>query len=109
MRGSKLAVTATLIALVVALSTPATGWARAELTNLGGAVCCLDLDIRVTVGLDGGRLRSALEVAGRELASVSVGPQDAVRLGVPIVMIVTELQRARTDRLVSSPGNSGVR
>jgi hypothetical protein len=57
------------------------------------------------VRVSGGHLRSALELSGLELASMTLGPRDAVRWGVPILTIVTELQNARTDRLVSSRGN----
>jgi hypothetical protein len=40
---------------------------------------------------------------------VTIGPADAVRWGVPIVTVVTELQNARTDRLGKSRGNKGAR
>jgi hypothetical protein len=109
MRRKALAVTVASIALAFVMITPATGWARAELADLGADVCCLDLDLRVTVGVDGGRLRSTLEFAGREFACVTLGPKDAVRWGVPIVMIVAEFRSARTNLLVPSSGNTGVR
>jgi hypothetical protein len=105
MKRSTLLVTTLAIALAFLMGAPVAGWSRTEVASLGGTVCCLDLDLRVTVAVDDGQLRSAFEFAGRELACVTLTPGDAVRWGVPIVTIVTELQNARTDRLVMSRGN----
>ena len=106
MRRNTLTVTALAVALAIALVAPATGWARTEAVSLGGTLCCLDLGLRVTLRVEEGHLRSALEFSGRELARVTLTPGDAVRWGVPIVTILTELQNARIDRLGSSRGNT---
>jgi hypothetical protein len=97
------------LALALALALPSCGWARAELVNLGDAACNLDLGLRLTLNVGDGGLRSALELSGRELASVRLVPRDVVRWGVPIVTVVTELTKARTDRLTMSRDNVTVR
>jgi len=109
MRRSTMTITALAMALAVVLGTPATGWARTEIASLGHGLCCFDLGLRVTLSVNGGELRGSLEFSGRELVCLTLGPEDAVRWGVPIVTIVTELQNARTDRLVSSRGTTRVR
>ena len=109
MRRSTLTVTALTAALVVVLGAPTAVWARAEVAVVGDAACCFDLGLRVTVSADDGHLRSALEFAGREVVSVTLGPADVVRWGVPFVTILTELQNARTDRFISSRGNATAR
>jgi len=109
MRRSTLTVTALAVALAVVLVSPVTGWARTEVASLGGPVCCFDIGLQLTVEALDGQLRSVLGFAGRELLSVTLAPADAVKWGVPIVTVVTELQNARTDRLVSSRGNVSAR
>jgi hypothetical protein len=96
-------------ALALVLAVPSAGSAKAEFVGSGDAVCSLDLGLRVTLRVDGGSVRSALEFSGRTLASLTLCPQEAVRWGVPVVMLVTEFQNARTDRLLASRGNTGVR
>ena len=53
---------------------------------------------------DDGALRCALELTGRELATVRLGAQDAVRWGIPIVSIAAGLTTARTNRLATESG-----
>ena len=104
MRRNSPTANALALLLAITLAAPSAGWARAELVSLGEAGCCLDLGLRVRLTVSEGSLRSAFEFAGRELAHVTLAPGDAVRWGVPIIALITELQNARTDRLVSSRG-----
>jgi hypothetical protein len=97
------------LALAATLVTPRAGLARAEFVTPGDAACCLDLGLRVTLRVDGRGVRSALELSGRELTHLTLDPRDAVRWGVPIVILVTEFRNARMDRLAVSRGNTGVR
>jgi hypothetical protein len=98
------AVLALALALAATLAAPSTGWAWAEFVDLGEAACCFDLGLRVTLNFDHGGVKSALVLSGREFASLTLCPRDAVRWGVPIVILITEIQNARMDRLAMSCG-----
>ena len=102
----------------VLLTLLAFGLAGRDMAREAGVAVCgpnsmgfhnLDLGLRVTLRVDGRGVRSALELSGRELTHLTLDPRDAVRWGVPIVILVTEFRNARMDRLAVSRGNTGVR
>ena len=109
MERNHLVVTALALALALMLVGPTAGWARAEIVNLGDVACGFDLGLRVSIRVDGGALRAALELPGRELASITLGAHEAVRWGIPILTIVTEFRNARIDRLDTSRSSLSVR
>jgi len=92
-------------ALVLVLAMPGTGGARAEVVELSGAGCCVDVGVRLTVNLEAGAIRGAVvALPGFELFSVTLDVRDAVRWGIPIVSIVAGLTTARTNRLSTESG-----
>jgi hypothetical protein len=98
-----------VFALAVVMTASSNALARVEAGNSGGSLCCLELGLRMTLAVEDGHLRSALELSGHELAHITLGPMEAVRWGVPVIAIVTEFQNARTGGLATSPHNISVR
>lgn len=97
--------TAIAAALVLALAMPSAGWGRAEVVELSGAGCCIDMGVRLTVSLEAGAIRGAVvALSGYELFSVTLDVPDAVRWGIPIVSVVAGVTTARTSRLVTESG-----
>ncbi len=116
--------TAITTALVLAMTMPGAGWARAEAVAWSGAGCCIDVGVRLTVGLDAGAIRGTVSLpgwgvkssgsspvdagsvarSGFEVFSVALDVRDAARWGIPIVSIVAAVITARTNRLATESG-----
>jgi len=97
--------TAIAAALLLTLAAPSAVWPRAEVVASSGAVCCIDVGVRLTVNLEAGALRGAVVALPHlELFSVTLDVPDAVRWGIPIVSVVAGVTTARTSRLVAESG-----
>ena len=95
--------TALLLALALCLAVPGGAQGRAEVVGASEVGCCVDLGVRLSLTLDGAKLRGAVTLPGidagvrstgssgaRELFGFAVDTAEVIIWGTPIVRAIAE-------------------